>query len=58
MNTAEFLSISAAIVPERVAIATEDKKVSYSQLQSRVNKIANSLSLLGVKKGQCWRHGR
>jgi acyl-CoA synthetase (AMP-forming)/AMP-acid ligase II len=52
MNTAEFLSISAAIVPERIAIATEDEKITYLELQSRVNKIANSLSLLGVKKGQ------
>ncbi|MFB0900879.1 MAG: AMP-binding protein [Dehalococcoidia bacterium] len=52
MNTAEFLTISAAIVPERIALATKNEKVSYAQLQSRVNKMANSLSLLDVKKGQ------
>ena len=52
MNTAEFLTISTAIVPERIAIATKNEKVSYAQLQSRVNKMANSLSLLDVKKGQ------
>ena len=52
MNTAEFLSISSAIVPERIAITTTNEKINYADLQSRVNKVANSLSTLGVKKGK------
>ena len=44
MNTAEFLSISSAIVPERIAITTTNEKINYADLQSRVNKVANSLS--------------
>ena len=40
MNTAEFLTISAAIVPDRVAVVGEDERVTYEGLQSRVNRLA------------------
>jgi len=51
MNTAEFLTISAAIVPDRVAVVGEDERVSYAELQARVNRLAQALQALGVGKG-------
>ena len=51
MNTTEFLTISAAIVPERPAIIFEDKRITFGQLNERVNRLANALLKLGVKKG-------
>ncbi|GMU41451.1 MAG: fatty-acid--CoA ligase [Chloroflexota bacterium] len=52
MNTAEFLTISAAIVPDRVAVVGPNERVTYEELQSRVNRLANALQALGVQKGQ------
>jgi len=51
MNTAEFLSIATAICPDRAAIIFEGKRYTFSQLNERVNRLANGLSKLGVKKG-------
>jgi len=51
MNTTEFLNISTAICPERTAIVFEGKRFTFSQLNERVNRLANALSNLGVKKG-------
>ncbi|MEX2230458.1 MAG: long-chain-fatty-acid--CoA ligase [Dehalococcoidia bacterium] len=51
MNTAEFLTISAAIVPDRVAVVGEDERVSYAELQTRANRLAQALQALGVGKG-------
>ncbi len=51
MNTADFLSIATAICPERTAIVFEEKRYTFSQLNERVNRLANALSNLGVKKG-------
>lgn len=52
MNTAEFLTISAAIVPDRAALVGPDRGSTYSELQSAVNRLANGLQSLGVGKGQ------
>ena len=51
MNTTEFLTISAAIVPDRVAMVDRDRRVTYEQLQGRVNRLANALSSMGVDAG-------
>ncbi len=51
MNTTEFLMISAAIVPDRLAMIFEDSRISYEQLQERVNRLANALANLGVGAG-------
>lgn len=51
MNTAEFLSISHAICPDKTAIIFEGKRFTYSQLNERCNRLANALSSMGVKKG-------
>ncbi len=51
MNTTDFLSISTAICPDRDAIVFEGKRITYSQLSQRVNKLGNALAKLGIKKG-------
>jgi acyl-CoA synthetase (AMP-forming)/AMP-acid ligase II len=51
MNTAEFLTIATAICPDREAIIFEDKRYTFNQLTDRVNRLANALIGLGVKKG-------
>ena len=51
MNTAEFLTISAAIVPDRIALSEPDHEITYMELQSRVNRLAQSLQTLGVGRG-------
>ncbi len=52
MVITEFLDLSAMLVPERTAIAFEGKRFSYAQLKERVNRLADSLSRLGLKKGE------
>jgi len=52
MNTAEFLTISAAIVPDRTAVVGPGQEVSYQELQSRANRLAQTLQGMGVQKGQ------
>ncbi len=51
MNTTDFLSISTAICPDRDAIVFEGKRITYSQLSQRVNKLSNALAKFGIKKG-------
>ncbi|MEX2372491.1 MAG: AMP-binding protein, partial [Dehalococcoidia bacterium] len=51
MNTAEFLTISAAIVPDRAAVVGPDERLTYQDLQTRVNKLAQAMQGLGVQKG-------
>ena len=51
MNTSEFLTIAAAIVPERTALIFEGQRFSFSQLQERANRLANALAELGVGAG-------
>ncbi len=52
MNTAEFLMISAAIVPDRVALVGPDERITYGDLQSRANRLAQALQAMGVGRGQ------
>ena len=51
MNTAEFLMITNAIVPDRTAIVFEGKRFSFSDLNERSNRLANALAGLGIGKG-------
>jgi acyl-CoA synthetase (AMP-forming)/AMP-acid ligase II len=46
-----FLDLSALLVPDRTAIAFEGRRYSYAQLKERVNRLADSLAKLGLKKG-------
>ena len=51
MSATDFLSIATSICPEKVAIAFEGKRHTFSQLSDRVNRLANALSNLGADKG-------
>ena len=51
MNTTEFLTITSAICPDRVAIAFEGKKFTFAELNERANKLADALAKLGIQKG-------
>ncbi len=51
MIITEFLDLSAMLVPERKAIAFEREQYSYTQLKERVNRLADALNRLGLKKG-------
>ncbi len=51
MNTAEFLTISAAVVPDREALVAGDRRISYAEMQARVNRLANALQSMGVGRG-------
>jgi len=47
----EFLDLSALLVPERTAIAFEGRRYSYAELKERVNRLADAMNRLGLKKG-------
>lgn len=51
MNTLDFLSISNAICPDRDCVLFEGKRVTFSQVNERSNRLSSSLSRLGIKKG-------
>ena len=51
MNTAEFLDISAAVVPDRVALVTEDQPTTFAEMSAQVTRLANALLGLRLRKG-------
>ena len=51
MKTTEFLTIASAIVPDRAAIIFDGQEISFGALQGRVNRLANALADLGVRRG-------
>ena len=51
MNTTDFLNISNAICPDRDIMIFDGKRWAYGQTSERVNKLANGLKGLGIKKG-------
>jgi len=52
VNTAEILMISGASVADRTALVDPDERVTYAELQTRANMMANALQGIGVSKGQ------
>ncbi|MFH2011107.1 MAG: long-chain-fatty-acid--CoA ligase [Pseudomonadota bacterium] len=51
MNTTDFLNIANAICPERDSMVFEGKRWTYSHTNYRINRLANGLAKLGIKKG-------
>ena len=51
MNTSEFLTITNLIVPDRTALIFEDTRTTFTELQDRVNMLANAMSDMGISKG-------
>ena len=52
MNTAEFLTISVAVVPERDALVCGDRRITYMDMNSRVTRLANAFQELGIERGR------
>jgi acyl-CoA synthetase (AMP-forming)/AMP-acid ligase II len=48
MNTAEFLQISSAVVPDRTALVAGGRRVTYAKMADRVNRLANWLQSVGA----------
>ncbi|MBI4286553.1 MAG: AMP-binding protein [Chloroflexi bacterium] len=48
MNTTDFLTISAAICPERDCIVFEGRRQSFAQTNERANRLASALAGLGI----------
>jgi acyl-CoA synthetase (AMP-forming)/AMP-acid ligase II len=51
MNTTDFLSIAAAICPDRDFMVFEGSRCNYFETSERINRLANALAGLGVVKG-------
>ncbi|MEX2237338.1 MAG: long-chain-fatty-acid--CoA ligase [Dehalococcoidia bacterium] len=51
MNTAEFLLITSAIVPDRDALVGDSGRTSFAGMALRVNSLANALASQGVGRG-------
>lgn len=51
MNTTDFLSIAAAICPDRDCMVFEGQRWTFAQTSERTNRLANALAKLGVGKG-------
>jgi acyl-CoA synthetase (AMP-forming)/AMP-acid ligase II len=51
LNTTDFLSIAKAICPDREMIIFEGQRVTFSQVDDRVNRLVNALMKLGIEKG-------
>ena len=50
MNTTDFLNIAHAICPDRELMVFDGKRWTFDQTNDRVNRLANALIGLGVKK--------
>ena len=51
MRTSDFLTIAAAIVPDRPAVIFDGEAVTFEDLQARVNRLANAIAERGVGAG-------
>jgi acyl-CoA synthetase (AMP-forming)/AMP-acid ligase II len=51
VNTAAFLTIPAAIVPDQEVVVFGDLRQTYAETLGRVQRLANALSTLGIAKG-------
>lgn len=51
MNTSEFLMIASSIVPGRTAMVCGDGGRTFSEMQDRVNRLANAMQALGIGQG-------
>lgn len=48
----EIIRRHALRCPDRLALAYGDKRYSYKEFNSRINRLANSLTSLGIEKGE------
>ncbi len=50
-NVVEWVSRSASAYPDREAVVCANRRINWSEFDLRINKIANALISLGIKKG-------
>ncbi len=51
MNTAEFLDISSAVVPDRPALICGETQRTYMEMAAEVTRLANAFQALGLGRG-------
>jgi acyl-CoA synthetase (AMP-forming)/AMP-acid ligase II len=51
VNTANFLTIPATIVPDQEIMVFEDRRQTYQETNTRVHRLAGALAALGISKG-------
>jgi fatty-acyl-CoA synthase len=51
LTPVNFLSRSVSIYPDKTAVVYEDKRYTYQEFYTRVNRLANALGKVGVAKG-------
>ena len=51
MNVGSLLPWHARYRPDHLAVVCGDERLSFAELESRVNRLANALSRLGLRKG-------
>jgi len=52
MNMTNFIKPWVEKTPDKTAVIYEDKRITYAQLDRLINKVANALTGLGLKKGE------
>jgi acyl-CoA synthetase (AMP-forming)/AMP-acid ligase II len=52
MNVGKLLTKSALTYPDNLAVAYGTTKLTYAQFNARVNRLANALNRLGIRKGE------
>lgn len=50
-NLADLLEVVCESVPERIAFVCGEQQLSFRQLNSRANKLANALRQMGIRRG-------
>ena len=51
MNTAEFLDLSSAMVPDRAALICGERQRTYTEMAAEVTRLANAMQGLGLTRG-------
>lgn len=52
MNVSNLLTKSALAYPDNVAVVRGTQRMTYAQLNARVNRLANALTRLGIRRGE------
>ena len=53
MNTANFVSIPAAMFEDEEILVFENHRLTYGQLWANIQRLANALRALGIQRGDC-----
>ncbi len=53
MNTSNFVSIPATMFADQEILVFENQRLTYGQLWENIQRLANALGALGVRRGDC-----